>query len=836
MLGSTPADLEAGAEGEADAEPDSEGVEEETTDSGGGVLSSVVFLFTWWVRPLKRLIPGGQRSRPADTGPFAAHVTVRHWTPKSDGVAASPAIATALEQVVVSDAPLAPGAALHPAHTPPLASPLASPHAPPSHKPSPAAPFLDWQARHRPPQLPSERVGSRLEHLVLPAAAVNSAVMAPAADAPEVTSPPPSEMEMSPPRHRSPVRRGWVSWLFGGRSTAPLAEEETTEGEEDEEDEEDSAAEKPAALAQVDVEAGADQGASQSGATRDNGNGGVNGTAGAPVTAGPPVAGGVLLPSVDPRAMACSRRDEAVAPSGESGDSRQDGSGRSDDHSASASDDSGSDVSDGDAREAGNAESYHSSQQQMTPPHRHLANGRERVVTPRRSPHLNSREAEERLAMIRRRIARQCGERNGPQSDEDEEEGEEASGEEASGEEGSEEEGEESDRGERSRATALRPQSHPNNGPARAARGGGGAGDDESDGDGDGTFIKRDIRSDGCSEEHTDGSGGNTSDAASDGVASRKLQHRPLPSSRRRVHRSRADDSRASRSDSRTGGSSANSRTVSEEGSEEGEEYSDDGSGSSAEEDSRGRSRRRRSEAMRADDWRRREAANGAPPRRISVDSLREVRASRASSGGYSIRSEFDDEDPRRGAMRRRDGRGSEDARSSHDEAGSREGERPPSSLFGAGSMLSMLWGGGDDTPPSTPPNTPPVTNGHTANGHGAPPPGLVSRLWARGTAAASNAAPFQPVTVRDGSARDPAATEAELAALDCWSEEQVCEWLLASDPGFGVYVPSFRENHIDGRALGLLTREDLADLGVRSVGHRLAILRARAELHPHQK
>ena len=157
--------------------------------------------------------------------------------------------------------------------------------------------------------------------------------------------------------------------------------------------------------------------------------------------------------------------------------------------------------------------------------------------------------------------------------------------------------------------------------------------------------------------------------------------------------------------------------------------------------------------------------------------------------------------------------------------------------------MLSMLWGGGDDTPPYTPPSTPPATNGHAANGHGAPPPGLVSRLWARGTAvaaAASNAAaaPVQPVTVRSfvaASAPDPATTEAELAALDCWSEEQVCEWLVASDPGFDVYVPSFRENHIDGRALGLLTREDLADLGVRSVGHRLAILRARAELHPHQ-
>ena len=35
------------------------------------------------------------------------------------------------------------------------------------------------------------------------------------------------------------------------------------------------------------------------------------------------------------------------------------------------------------------------------------------------------------------------------------------------------------------------------------------------------------------------------------------------------------------------------------------------------------------------------------------------------------------------------------------------------------------------------------------------------------------------------------------------------------------------------GRALGLLTREDLADLGIKSVGHRLAILRARAHLRP---
>jgi hypothetical protein len=61
---------------------------------------------------------------------------------------------------------------------------------------------------------------------------------------------------------------------------------------------------------------------------------------------------------------------------------------------------------------------------------------------------------------------------------------------------------------------------------------------------------------------------------------------------------------------------------------------------------------------------------------------------------------------------------------------------------------------------------------------------------------------------------------------------EDVCDWLGASDASFGAYVPLFRANHIDGSALGLLTREDLADIGVRSVGHRLAILQARADLH----
>ena len=110
--------------------------------------------------------------------------------------------------------------------------------------------------------------------------------------------------------------------------------------------------------------------------------------------------------------------------------------------------------------------------------------------------------------------------------------------------------------------------------------------------------------------------------------------------------------------------------------------------------------------------------------------------------------------------------------------------------------------------------------------------PGLVSRLWMRGTAvaAAASTAAVAPLPSTPSAAD---AAEAAERALYCWSEDQVCEWLAASDANFEPYLAAFRENHIDGRALDLLTREDLLDLGIKSVGHRLAILRARDQLTP---
>ena len=40
--------------------------DEKEEDAGSGVLSWGVFIFTWWVRPLKRLIPAKRRHSGAD--------------------------------------------------------------------------------------------------------------------------------------------------------------------------------------------------------------------------------------------------------------------------------------------------------------------------------------------------------------------------------------------------------------------------------------------------------------------------------------------------------------------------------------------------------------------------------------------------------------------------------------------------------------------------------------------------------------------------------------------------------------------------------------------------
>lgn len=142
----------------------------------------------------------------------------------------------------------------------------------------------------------------------------------------------------------------------------------------------------------------------------------------------------------------------------------------------------------------------------------------------------------------------------------------------------------------------------------------------------------------------------------------------------------------------------------------------------------------------------------------------------------------------------------------------------------GGRGFLSRLWGWGGTRDPFVSPSEQPAAS----------PSGTAAR-W---RPEASDSQPDSPSSSRAAGApsaqewRGEEDGEQEASPLANWSVEDVCEWLGASDGSFAAYVPLFRENHIDGCALGLLTREDLADIGVRSVGHRLAILRARADLH----
>jgi hypothetical protein len=58
---------------------------------------------------------------------------------------------------------------------------------------------------------------------------------------------------------------------------------------------------------------------------------------------------------------------------------------------------------------------------------------------------------------------------------------------------------------------------------------------------------------------------------------------------------------------------------------------------------------------------------------------------------------------------------------------------------------------------------------------------------------------------------------------------QQIADWL--EKLGMSEYAQRFADNDIDFSILGDLTDQHLKDLGVASLGHRLKILRAIAEL-----
>lgn len=63
--------------------------------------------------------------------------------------------------------------------------------------------------------------------------------------------------------------------------------------------------------------------------------------------------------------------------------------------------------------------------------------------------------------------------------------------------------------------------------------------------------------------------------------------------------------------------------------------------------------------------------------------------------------------------------------------------------------------------------------------------------------------------------------------SIEQWSEEQVAEYLASLSPALKQYTQVFKDEGINGEALRSLHHDELRELGVASVGHRLTILKA---------
>ena len=63
------------------------------------------------------------------------------------------------------------------------------------------------------------------------------------------------------------------------------------------------------------------------------------------------------------------------------------------------------------------------------------------------------------------------------------------------------------------------------------------------------------------------------------------------------------------------------------------------------------------------------------------------------------------------------------------------------------------------------------------------------------------------------------------------WQIDEVCQWLEAI--GLAEHCPQFRENEILGEHLLELTKDELAELGIKKIGHKKTFLTKVKELAP---
>lgn len=64
------------------------------------------------------------------------------------------------------------------------------------------------------------------------------------------------------------------------------------------------------------------------------------------------------------------------------------------------------------------------------------------------------------------------------------------------------------------------------------------------------------------------------------------------------------------------------------------------------------------------------------------------------------------------------------------------------------------------------------------------------------------------------------------------WTTQDVGHWLQSIE--MGAYVDAFESNNIEGEALMLMDDDALRDVGIASIGHRVAIMDAIYQLKVH--
>lgn len=98
----------------------------------------------------------------------------------------------------------------------------------------------------------------------------------------------------------------------------------------------------------------------------------------------------------------------------------------------------------------------------------------------------------------------------------------------------------------------------------------------------------------------------------------------------------------------------------------------------------------------------------------------------------------------------------------------------------------------------------------------------------------ASESSNTAPTTGCGPNTHDELQTGADLAraclvstSIEGWDVDKVCAWLRSLNPAFAPYAERFRANDVDGAVLQRLGRQELEELGVHSLGHRVAITAA---------